>query len=150
MVTIGEMARRLGVSVPTMRRWDREGHMKPASRTVGNHRRYALPDGSAGHDRKTIIYARVSSHDQKSDLERQKERLVKHAAAQGWEKVEAITDLGSGMNCKKGWVAEAARADSVRRCGARRHREQGQASAVRVRACGMAVRQERVCARHRG
>jgi predicted site-specific integrase-resolvase len=54
-----------------------------------------------GTARKTIIYARVSSHDQKPDLERQKQRLLMHAEARGWTNVEAITDLGSGMNCRK-------------------------------------------------
>jgi len=35
-------------------------------------------------DRKTIAYARVSSHDQKDDLERQKQVLEAYCAFQGW------------------------------------------------------------------
>ena len=31
-VSIGEMARRLGVAVVTLRRWDREGKLKPLFR----------------------------------------------------------------------------------------------------------------------
>ena len=50
--------------------------------------------------RKTIAYARVSSHDQKADLERQKQVLELHCAAQGWA-FELISDVGSGMNYKK-------------------------------------------------
>lgn len=51
-------------------------------------------------DRKTIAYARVSSHDQKDDLERQKQVLELYCAKQGWT-FEVIADLGSGMNYNK-------------------------------------------------
>lgn len=50
--------------------------------------------------RKTIAYARVSSHDQKEDLERQKQVLELYCARQGWT-FEVIADPGSGMNYRK-------------------------------------------------
>ncbi|WP_345119656.1 IS607 family transposase, partial [Bartonella pachyuromydis] len=50
--------------------------------------------------RKTIAYARVSSHDQTDDLERQKQVLELYCASQGWI-YELISDLGSGMNYRK-------------------------------------------------
>jgi len=50
--------------------------------------------------RKTVAYARVSSHDQKDDLERQKQVLELYCAQQGWT-FEVIADLGSGMNYQK-------------------------------------------------
>jgi excisionase family DNA binding protein len=101
MLTIGQMARQLGVSVVTLRRWDRTGRLPSTSRTIGNHRRYTEPAPTVATARKTIVYARVSSHDQKPDLERQKQRLLAHAEGQGWTDIEPITDLGSGMNCRK-------------------------------------------------
>lgn len=51
-------------------------------------------------DRITLAYARVSSADQKKDLERQKTVLEMYCAAQGWN-FELISDLGSGMNYRK-------------------------------------------------
>jgi predicted site-specific integrase-resolvase len=48
----------------------------------------------------TVAYARVSSHDQKPDLERQAMVLEAYCAKQGWS-YELIKDLGSGMNYKK-------------------------------------------------
>jgi len=48
----------------------------------------------------TYAYARVSSDDQKEDLERQKEVLSQYCAAHGWN-YELISDLGSEMNYKK-------------------------------------------------
>ena len=44
---------------------------------------------------------RVSCSDQKADLERQKARLLAHAAKNGWEGCEPIADLGSGLNFRK-------------------------------------------------
>ena len=103
---IGEAAEVLGVSVATLRRWDAEGRLI-AEHTPGGHRRYDLaklrPEqfrSEAQGSRKTIAYARVSSHDQKEDLERQKQVLELYCARQGWT-VEVIADLGSGMNYHK-------------------------------------------------
>ena len=39
LVTIGEAARILGVSVDTLRRWERDGKLS-ASRTLGGQRRF--------------------------------------------------------------------------------------------------------------
>ncbi len=51
-------------------------------------------------ERRTIAYARVSSHDQKEELERQKQVLELYCARQGWTS-EVVSDLGSGMNDRK-------------------------------------------------
>ena len=80
-VSIGRAAMLLGVSVVTMRRWDKDKVITPTYRTAGNHRRYSLSDirrlrGEAV-EQKVIGYARVSSHDQKADLVRQSQRLKK-------------------------------------------------------------------------
>ena len=49
---------------------------------------------------KACVYARVSSHDQKADLERQKLRLEKYCEDIGIP-YETISDLGYGLNYKK-------------------------------------------------
>ena len=84
LLPIGEMARSLGVAVVTLRRWERSGKLKPTLRTAGGHRRYGELAGTAAAG-KTVLYARVSCSDQKADLERQKARLLAHAAKNGWE-----------------------------------------------------------------
>ena len=48
----------------------------------------------------TVCYARVSSHDQKANLERQAALLETYCAAHGWTSL-VIRDLGSGMNYRK-------------------------------------------------
>ncbi len=106
LATIGEASKVLGVSITTLRRWEKEGRLQPDEITQGGHRRYDLvklrPElfRLQRSDRKTVAYARVSSHDQKEDLERQKQVLAMYCAAQGWT-YEVIADLGSGMNDHK-------------------------------------------------
>ena len=106
LLTIGEAAKHLGVSTQTLRRWEREKRIKPAQRTPGGQRRYDISEivhekrQSRPEIRKTIGYARVSSHDQKQDLERQREMLEMFCSAQGWS-FEIISDMGSGMNYRK-------------------------------------------------
>ena len=102
LVGIGEAAKALGVSITTLRRWEAQGTLIP-EHTAGKHRRYDLakikPETyhSAPDERRTMAYARVSSHDQKDDLERQKQVLELYCARQGWT-FEIVSDLGSGMN----------------------------------------------------
>jgi len=85
---------------------EREGKLLPAERTSGGQRRYDLAAlrpqyfRKTESNKKTIAYARVSSHDQKDDLERQKQILEMYCAAQGWT-FETLSDLGSGMNYRK-------------------------------------------------
>lgn len=44
LLTIGEAARYLGVSVDTMRRWDRDDRLKAVRISSSSHRRYRLTD----------------------------------------------------------------------------------------------------------
>lgn len=48
-----------------------------------------------------ILYARVSSSDQKQDLDRQLSRLVEYATSQGLQVISAIKEIGSGLNGKR-------------------------------------------------
>ena len=111
LLTIGELAIAIGVSVVTLRRWDKANVVTPQLRTAGGRRRYLLADvlhklgaapnadQSAETARVVVGYARVSSFDQKQDLVRQKERL--EAYLDGESRALIITDLGSGLNFKK-------------------------------------------------
>ena len=49
-------------------------------------------------DERTVLYARVSSSDQKDDCERQADRLRTLAAGRGWTNVEVVIEIGSGLN----------------------------------------------------
>lgn len=100
-LTRSEAAKLKGVSVSTLRRWESEGKLIP-ERTVNGHRRYTISQllGVKENLSYTVGYCRVSSHDQKKDLERQKEVVELFCAQNGWP-VEIIDDLGSGLNYNK-------------------------------------------------
>ena len=102
-IKIGEAANILGVSIQTLRRWELTGALIPARKVRGT--RYYNYEALFGlkknvEDNLTVAYARVSSHDQKKDLERQVEALSSYCAAKGWN-YKIISDLGSGMNYRK-------------------------------------------------
>lgn len=48
-----------------------------------------------------VLYARVSSSDQKEDLDRQLSRLVEYATANGFKVKGVIKEIGSGLNGKR-------------------------------------------------
>ncbi|WP_337512896.1 MerR family DNA-binding transcriptional regulator [Catenibacterium sp.] len=69
-----DFAELLGVSVKTLQRWDREGTLK-ANRTPTNRRYYTYDKylqfkgmNIENDKRKVVIYARVSTKNQKDDL----------------------------------------------------------------------------------
>lgn len=106
---VKEVAEFLGVSTKTIRRYDEEGKL-PMHRTEGNHRIILREDllclleekGVLYDDRvmqkKDVIYARVSSHDQKrsGDLDRQIVFLIEHTA--GLQNPVVLKEVGSGLN----------------------------------------------------
>mgnify|MGYP003471331254 FL=1 len=105
-VSIGLAAKELGVSIPTLRRWEAEGKIQ-SGRTLSGHRRYDVaqlrglkPYETSKTNRPTLCYARVSSHDQKDDLVRQVQLLESFCASNGWT-YEVMQDLGSGLNYNK-------------------------------------------------
>ena len=101
-VKIGEASKILGVNAQTLRRWEEGGVIQPAKRTPKGTRLYSLQELLGVNDLAypTIAYARVSSSDQKEDLERQHAVLEAFCNKNGW-RTEIIRDLGSGMNYNK-------------------------------------------------
>ena len=108
LIAIGQASKLLGVSIQTLRNWDKQGLLKPDEITKGASRRYKLESLKNINKNikfntdnlKTIAYARVSSHDQKDDLIRQVQVLEHYCAKAGFN-YEIIQDLGSGMNYYK-------------------------------------------------
>jgi len=65
-----------------------------ATGTILVHVEYDGPDEGGG----VGLYARVSSHDQRADLDRQVARLLEWAAQSGHRVVRVEAEVGSGMN----------------------------------------------------
>jgi len=106
-ISIAETAEILGVCTTTIRRYEKTNKLIPHHRTLGGHRRYSLKiitqltSNIIEKERKTILYSRVSSHDQKDDMKRQSARLLVAAEIDNSINIELIEDLGSGLNYKK-------------------------------------------------
>lgn len=113
-LTISQLAKILNVHVVTIRNWERDSNSPiPVHRTQGNQRRYLgkdvkqylgitsdSPNIQIENNKKTILYARVSSHDQKSDLNTQIELLSLYASSQGFQ-YEVLSEIFSGLNFKR-------------------------------------------------
>ena len=110
----GEFAEILGVSVKTLQRWDRDGRLK-SKRTPTNRRYYTydqylefagINSVDETDNRKTVIYARVSSRPQKDDLKNQISFLREYCNAKGMIVDQIVEDFGSGLNYnRKLWNA---------------------------------------------
>lgn len=98
-MNLTEWARARGVHPQTAYRWFREGTLPVPAVRVNQRTVLVSPDTpaeptAAGYG----LYARVSSHDQKPDLDRQVARLTAWAADAGGQVVRVEAEVGSGMN----------------------------------------------------
>jgi putative resolvase len=94
---LSQYAKKTGISYKTAWRWYKAGTLDA----------YQTPTGTVvvrdpqmeriGTGR-IALYARVSSADQKSDLERQVQRLRDYAAARGYQVAKEVTEIASGLN----------------------------------------------------
>lgn len=106
-MSIGKFSKEIGVSISTLRTWDKTGYLKPAKVLDNGYRYYSdeqidkyLNVDSDIDDRKIVLYARVSTKKQMDDLDKQIENLKTYAYTKGYS-FELITDIGSGINYKK-------------------------------------------------
>lgn len=106
-ISIGKLCQYLGISLSTAYRWIKSGKITEDFRTFGNHRRFNFNTIKSQfidmpNDNPIVaVYARVSSHDQKSDLIRQQDKLLNYCKEHNFNNINLISDLGSGLNYKK-------------------------------------------------
>jgi putative resolvase len=103
LLQIGDAAKLRGVSIDTLRRWEKAGKIT-AVRTEGGHRRYRVADLlkiDKPDLRHTVIYGRVSTRDKKGDLERQIGVMELYCKERGFDGVYTLQDIGSGLNYRK-------------------------------------------------
>ena len=97
-------AKRLGISYQTAWRLFKDGKLNA----------YKLPTGTVivreeetqGADQSVAVYCRVSSSENKTNLESQKQRLLDYCAAKGYKVSRVVTEVGSGINdTRKQWLS---------------------------------------------
>ena len=94
---LAEWARQQGLDYKTAYRWFRAGILPVPSKQLPTGTILVEPVPLA-EKRGAAVYARVSSGDQKKDLDRQLARLVEHATAKGLSIVKSVSEIGSGLN----------------------------------------------------
>lgn len=98
-MNLTDWARLQGIHPQTAYRWFREGTLPVPAVRVNQRTVLVSPDAPAVEPVSRFgLYARVSSHDQKADLDRQVSRLTGWAAAAGGHVVRVEAEVGSGMN----------------------------------------------------
>ena len=100
IMKLSKWAKQQGVSYRTAWRHFKNGKIKGA---------YQLESGTIivpetkkeQKEEKVVIYARVSSSEQKEDLKRQQERLISFCNARGWQVFKSYSEIASGLNDKR-------------------------------------------------
>ena len=113
-LSIGKTAEFLGVSIQTLRNWDKSGLLMPDKKTQGGARRYSIESLTSfnrqGYKKSkdvklTVAYARVPNKNNSEDLARQFEVLKEYCEAKSYN-YELIHDVGSGLNFYKKGLKE--------------------------------------------
>src|SRR5215472_9052753 len=96
---LADYAKQMGVRYETAWRWYRDGKIK--GRRVGAHT-IIITEGQEAPTlskmEQVAIYARVSSAENKPNLDAQAERLVAYCTAKGYQVAKVVKEIGSGVN----------------------------------------------------
>lgn len=102
--TLRQVAEKLGVSVYTVRYWIKESKIATV-RTLGGHHRITqreldslLGEKNLKEGTHVIIYSRVSSSENKANLDSQAQRLSDYSIAKGYQLHKVLKEIGSGIN----------------------------------------------------
>ena len=94
---LSDWARQNGITYKTAWKWWKAGKLPvPARQMPTGTILVDAPEPSAAEG--AILYARVSSADQKSDLDRQVARLSTFAAERGLRVAKVVAEVGGGLN----------------------------------------------------
>jgi len=95
---ISEYAKLKSVTYRTVWNWIAKGLVQVEKTDTG--RTFVILDRPE-LEKKVAIYCRVSSSENKANLESQKQRMIQFCNAKGYQVSEAVTEIGSGLNDKR-------------------------------------------------
>ncbi|GAB2803774.1 IS607-like element IS1535 family transposase [Streptomyces chlorus] len=100
VVKLSEWAARNGVHYQTAWTWAKEGRMPvPVVQTPSGT--WLVTESVPQAAGRVVVYCRVSSGDQKADLERQVARTVQGAMSRALVVADVVTEVGSGLNGRR-------------------------------------------------
>jgi predicted site-specific integrase-resolvase len=92
-----DYAHKMGISYKTAWRWYKAGKLPAKQMDTGTI--LVMEDEPAkSAPTHVAVYARVSSAENKSNLDSQAERLVAYCAARGYQVAKVVKEVGSGIN----------------------------------------------------
>lgn len=86
----------MGVSYKTAWRWYKSGKIQGKQMDTGTI--LVFEEDTQPSPKKIAVYARVSSAENKSNLDSQAERLVAYCMAKGYQVSKVVKEVGSGVN----------------------------------------------------
>lgn len=89
-------AKKVGVCYKTAWRWYQKGKISGYQMSTGTI--IITQEEQRTCPQKVAIYARVSSNENKKNLDSQAERLVGYCTAKGWQIHQIVKEVGSGIN----------------------------------------------------
>lgn len=100
-VNLADWAESVGVNRHTAYRWFREGTLPVPAERVGRLILVKTAASASAAAAGVVLYARVSSHDRRSDLDRQVARLTAWATERDLGVGQVVCEVGSGLNGKR-------------------------------------------------
>jgi len=97
-MNLAQWAEQQGIARATAYRWYKAGKLPVPAKKVGGL--ILITEDTPHHDNNgvTVVYARVSSTDQKPDLDRQVARVTQWCTTQGISVDRVVTEVGSALN----------------------------------------------------
>lgn len=98
-MNLAQWAKQQGIARATAYRWYKAGKLPVPAKKVGGL--ILVTEDTPHHDNNngvTVVYARVSSADQKPDLDRQVARVTQWCTTQGISVDRVVTEVGSAPN----------------------------------------------------
>jgi predicted site-specific integrase-resolvase len=102
LIKISKLAKDLNINVRTLYNWKNQGNINFVHK---NKRNYVTLETyneilNIQHqiEEKVVIYCRVSSTNNKNNLQTQKERLIQYCMAKGYKIYKIVEEIGSGIN----------------------------------------------------
>ena len=98
---LSEWARKNNIQYMTAHRWFKSGILPVPAIQLETGTILIQNEIPVQNTKEVVLYARVSSHDQKEDLDRQLSRLRDYATANGYKIINEFKEIASGMNSKR-------------------------------------------------
>ncbi len=92
---LSDYAKQVGVHYRTAYRWFKEGKIRGYQMDTGT---IIVTKDEPARPQQTAVYARVSSSENRQNLETQAERLIRYCEAKGYQVHQVVKEVGSGVN----------------------------------------------------